>query len=167
MLGARRSAFDCSAGAPQATSCCLIQSRRASSIRVCQARPPARKWSMTYGDNRMVVGTFGRALGGRPPRRTGALANFSGQPSFERSGAVSGSKPRAVEPSFSIIGPPHPFGIPTAVWKMHGNPSHVIFLALPIHADGRTRTRRRWPPSTPTAEPRPATTPTKSRSRTR
>ena len=40
----------------------------------------------------MVVDTFGRALGGRP-RRTGA---------FERSGAVSGSKPGAVEPSFSF-----------------------------------------------------------------
>ena len=90
----------------QATSCCLIQSRRAWSIRVCQPRPPARKWSMTSWDNRIVVDTFGRALGGRP-RRTGALANFSGQPSFERSGAVSGSKPRAVEPSFSFIGPPH------------------------------------------------------------
>ena len=80
--------------APQAPSCCLIQSRRAWSIRVCHPRPPARKWSMTPWDNRMVVDTFGRAFGGRP-RRTGALANFSGQPSFERSGAVSGSKPRA------------------------------------------------------------------------
>ena len=46
------------------------------------------------------------ALRGRP-RRTGALANFSGQPSVERSGAVSGSKPGAVEPSFSFIGLPH------------------------------------------------------------
>ena len=46
------------------------------------------------------------ALGGRP-RRTGASVSFSGQPSFERSGAVSGSNPRAVELSFSFIGFPH------------------------------------------------------------
>ena len=58
-------------GAPQATSCCLIHSRRAWSIRVCQPRPPARKWSMTSWDNRMVVDTFGRAFGGTPPACSG------------------------------------------------------------------------------------------------
>ena len=55
----------------------------------------------------MVVDIWGRTFGGRP-RRPGALANFSGQPSFERSGAVSGPIPQAVEPSFSFIGLPHP-----------------------------------------------------------
>ena len=39
----------------QTASCCLIQSRRAWSIRVCQPRPPAQKWSITSCDNRMVV----------------------------------------------------------------------------------------------------------------
>ena len=30
--------------------------------------------------------------------------------------------------------------IPIGALKMHGNPTHVIFLALPTQADGRTRT---------------------------
>ena len=72
-------------------------------MRVCQPRPPARKWSMTSGDSRMVVDTFGRAFGGLP-RLTGAFANRPGHPPVERSGAVSGSKPGAIESSFSFIG---------------------------------------------------------------
>ena len=51
-------------------------------------------------------------------------------------------------------------------WKMHGNPTHVIFRALPIRADGRTRTLTEMPtkqtnsgattgPVTDTREPRP------------
>lgn len=69
---------------------------------------------MTSCDNRMVVDTFGRAFGGRP-RRTGALTNLSGQPSVERSGAVSESKPRVGEPSFSFIG-----------GSYADNPAHIV-----------------------------------------
>ena len=54
----------------------------------------------------MVVDTFGLATGGRP-RRTGTLANFSGQPFPERSGASSRSKPWCVEGLFPFIGFPH------------------------------------------------------------
>ena len=67
-------------GSAYATSCCLIQSRRAWSIRVCQPRPPARKWSMTSCDNRMVVDTFDRAFGGRP-RRTPWRTSPASRPS--------------------------------------------------------------------------------------
>ena len=49
-----------------------------------------------------MVDTFGLALGGRP-RRTVARANFSGQPSVERSGATSCSEPGAVERSFPFM----------------------------------------------------------------
>ena len=50
----------------------------------------------------MVVDTLGLSSGGRP-RRTGALANFSGQSPLDRSGAVSRSKPWGVERSFPSI----------------------------------------------------------------
>ena len=59
----------------QAVSRLAIQSRSASSIRVCQPLPPALKWSITSCDSRMVVDILGRAAGGRhgerTPRRTG------------------------------------------------------------------------------------------------
>ena len=54
----------------------------------------------------MVVDTLGLASGGRP-RRTVTLANFCGQPSLERSGASSRSKPWRVECLFPFIGFPH------------------------------------------------------------
>ena len=50
--------------------------------------------------------TFGLATDERP-RRTGALANFSGQPSLDRSGALSGSKSREIDLSFAFNGFPH------------------------------------------------------------
>ena len=86
-------------------SCLAIHSRSAASMRVCHPRPPALKCWSTSGESRMVVDTFGLALGGLP-RRTVALANFSGQPSVERSGATSCSEPGAVERSFPFIGFP-------------------------------------------------------------
>ena len=94
------------AGIDHAAPCFPIHSRSASSIRVCHPRPPALKWSTTSAERRIVVDTFGLATGGRP-RRTFALANFSGQPSWERSGASSRSESRAVECSFPLIGLPH------------------------------------------------------------
>ena len=66
---------------------------------------PARKWSITSCDNLIVVDTLGFSLNGRP-RRTAVLENFSGQPSLDRSGAVSGSKSCAIELSFPFIGFP-------------------------------------------------------------
>ena len=58
------------------------------------------------------------------------------------------------------------FRRPDHGWKMHGNPTHVILGALPIRADGRTRTLTEMPakqtnsgattgPVTDTREPRP------------
>ena len=84
----------------------------------------------------MVVDTFGRAFGGRP-RRTGALANFSGQPSFERSGAVSGSKPRAVGPSLGCqVRPPPTEDLMTEVLgvRVDGEYGHTPDRAVKLSA---------------------------------
>ena len=51
-------------------------------------------------------GVFGLATGGLS-RRTVALANFSDQPSPDRSGAVSGSKSWGIERSFPFIVVPY------------------------------------------------------------
>ena len=96
-----------------------IHSRRGASMRVCHPRPPARKCSITSRDRRMVVDTFGLALGGRP-RRTVARANFSGQPSVERSGAfLRGSSIACAWPAPQRSGRPFP-GVSPFVRTRHG-----------------------------------------------
>lgn len=114
--------------ATQAPSCCLIHSRRASSMRVCHPRPPSLKWSITSRERRMVVDTLGLATGDRP-RRTVALANLSGQPSAERSGASSPPKPWCREFLLSFICFPHADDAASVIVQVAGgyqNPACII-----------------------------------------
>ena len=100
----------------------------------------------------MVVDTLGRTFGGRP-RRTGALANLSGPPSVERSGAVSGSKPRSMGLSFLVIGFSHADDSARVVARHPGKYRHRIVqkahgdkanftMNLPVVLDGQHRVLR-------------------------
>ena len=62
---------------------------------------------MTSGESRIVVINFARDPCGRRPRRTDTFANFSGQPSRDRSGASSGSQSDTEVCLFSFIGLSH------------------------------------------------------------
>ena len=109
-------------------------------IRVCQPRPPALKCSITSRESRMVVDIFGLALGGRP-RRTATRANFSGQPSAARSGAVSGSKSRSVECAFPLIGLPHADNPTPAVARRPDEDDHIASSRPRAREGGRALRR--------------------------